>query len=198
MPLARARADACAREGCQVQEARNEKYARNQRCTQGSRSAEQWNGVEHNAVTLHGGCSRFGWKYCACVSAFTRRRFGGWSSRSRKTDGHTRMCLGMCCIFLLARRLWEADKCMWFVFDLLVWGKSAFSEILENSLEPNNCIRLTPPLAMSALTSGEVSEVAYCPDNVSTRRDSSTAGVRCQLELHCPPFSKSAPVARET
>ena len=31
------------------------------------RSAEQWNGVEHNAVTLHGGCSRLGWKVVLCV-----------------------------------------------------------------------------------------------------------------------------------
>ena len=71
-----------------------------------------------------------------------------------------------------------------------------FQRSWRTRLSPTIVKRLTPPLAMSALTSGEVSEVAYWPDNVSTRRDSSTAGVRCQPELHCSPFSKSAPVGK--
>ena len=154
------------------------------------------------AVTLHGGCSRLGWKVVLCVrqcfhEAKVRRLIIKADHQEVERQMDTPGCAWECAVFsdsrvACGRQTSVCGSCS------TCWcgARVHIQRSWRTRLSPTIVKRLTSPLAMSALTSGEVSEVAYWPDNVSTRRDSSTAGVRCQLELHCSPFSKSAPVGK--
>ena len=154
--------------------------------------------------TLHGGCSRLGWKVVLCVrqcfhEAKVRRLIIKADHQEVERQMDTPGYAWECAVFsdsrvACGRQTSVCGSCS------TCWcgARVHVQRSWRTRLSPTIVKRITSPLAMSALTSGEGSEVAYWTDNVSTRRDSSTTGVRCQLELHCSPFSKSAPVARET
>ena len=134
-------------------------YARNQRCTQGSRSAEQWNGVEHNAVTLHGGCSRLGWKVVLSVLSRGEGSEADHQEVERQMD--TPGCAWECAVFSDSRVACGRQTSVCGSCSTCWWGARVHVQrSWRTRLSPTIVKRLTSPLAMSALTSGEVSEVA--------------------------------------